>query len=311
MNMRVRLYSVLGATALAATAFAQAPAGYELAFVDFKGNKDVLGTLPPSVFAPRVSPDGTQVVFEIDNAVTEGATTATTQLWVAPLDDISKRRALPLVGTARNIAGVWTPDGKRIVFMVTGMVATDGTPVPDSLWWRNADGSGEAEKLLDGRAPEGFYENGNKLMYIVLGANRDYGIWSLDLTTRQAAKLIDGTGSEQHSSRVSPDGKWIAYVSNDSGRYEVYVEPMPLTGKRYKISGEGGRHPVWSSDGLKLYYDQGGKMYKVDLFLDENPPQSGEAEVLPIQGFQQIDLRRQFELMPEEPRFLMMFPVAR
>jgi len=318
MNMRsvrqsgtlaVMAATVAAAMSMASTSLAQEVKGYELALVDMRGNKDVLGTLPPSVFAPRVSPDGSKVVFELADAPAAGGTTGPTQLWVAPLDDISKRRALPPVGTGRSLAGVWTPDGKRIVFMVSGLVAADGTPQPDALYIRNADGSGEAEKLADGRAPEGVYASGSRVNYIVLTGESDYGIWSLDMATHQGSKLVDGSGSEQHSSRVSPDGKWIAYTSNDTGQHEVWVEPLPQTGQRYKMSTSGGGHPVWSDDGLKLYFDHAGQMYRVELFLEEKPPQTSDPEAMPIKGFQQGERRRQFDLVPGAPQFLMLFPV--
>jgi Tol biopolymer transport system component len=301
--------AMAAATTMATPALAQEVKGYELALVDMRGGKDVLGTLPPSIFAPRVSPDGTQVVFELADAPAADGAPAPTRLWVAPLDDISKRRQVPPVGTGRNLAGVWTPDGKRVVFLVSDMVAADGKPLPDALYIRNADGSGEAEKLVDGRAPEGLYADGGRLNYIVLTGESDYGIWSLDMATRQGTKLVDGSGSEQHSSRVSPDGKWIAYTSNDTGQHEIWIEPLPQTGKRFKVSSSGGAHPVWSDDGLKVYYDHGGSMYRVEMFLDEKTPQTSEPEVMPVKGFQQGERRRQFDLVPGAPQFLMLFPV--
>jgi len=323
MNIRrsIRLSGTLSAVAaraaIAAAAMmitgasvAQEPKGYELALVDMRGGKDVLGTLPPSVFSPRVSPDGTQVVFELaDAAPVADGTAAPTRLWIAPLDDISKRRMLPPVGTGRNLAGVWMPDGKRIVFLASGMVGADGTPAPDALYIRNADGSGEAEKLVDGRAAEGIYADGSRMNYIVLTGESDYGIWSLDMASHQGTKLVDGNGTEQHSSRVSPDGKWFAYTSNDTGRHEVWLEPLPQTGKRYKISPNGGGHVLWADDGLKVYFDNGGQIYRVDLFLDGKTPQAADPEALPIKGFQQGERRRQFDLVPGAPQFLMLFPV--
>jgi Tol biopolymer transport system component len=288
----------------AGSASAQQVTGYELALVDTRGNKEVLGRLPPSVYAPRISPDGTKVVFEMADSQPAADGTTPTRLWIAELENLEKRRALPMVGTERNMAGVWTPDGSRIVFMVSA------TGQPDALYWRNADGSGEAEKLLDARAPEDVYANGTQLSYLVLNGEKDYGIWSFDLGTRMGTRLVDGKDSEQHSSRISPDGKWLAYVSDDLGKYEISLEPLPQTGKRYRISPEGGRHPMWSADGLKMYFDLNGQMFRMDLFLDDNPPQAGAPEALPIKGFQQGDLRRQFDLMPDAPRFLMLFPLT-
>jgi Tol biopolymer transport system component len=278
---------------------AQDVSGYELALVDLKGRKQVLGSLPASVFAPRVSPDGRQVAFELADAG-EGA--AQTRVYIAELQDLGARRALPLVGTGRNWAPIWTPDGTRVVFLVSGEGA-------DSLWWRRADGSGEAERLTDGRAPEGVSADGRQLVFITRTGNRDYGISMLDIGTRAVAPLVDRPDSEQHSSRLSPDGRWIAYSSNETGRQEIWLEPVPTTGKRFRMTQTGGRHPLWAPDGRTLYFDQDGRMFRVALFLDSEVPKASDPKGLPIRGFQQGELRRQFDLTPDGRRFVLLFPV--
>lgn len=279
--------------------------GIELALVDMRGRKQVLGTLPGSVFAPRVSPDGRQVVFELaDDAPTAAAAgPAPMSLWVAPLADLSQRRVLPKVGTARNWTGVWSTDGRRIVFQVSG-------DRPDTLYWRNADGSGEAETLLEGRAAEGVYAGDRQLVFLSLAGKGDYGIAMLDIPTRTVTSLVDREGSAQHSSRISPDGNWLAYASDETGRQELWLVRLGRTEQRYRITQDGGRHPLWSRDGKYLYFDRDDRMYRVELFLGSETPKVGEPKALPIQGFQQGPLRRQFDLMPDGKRFLMLFPVT-
>lgn len=291
-------------TTFSAPLLAQSSSGYELALVDMRGKKQVLGKLPASVFAPRVSPDGEKVAFELaDPAATDQ--TAPTKLWVAELEQLDKRRVLPQVGTTTNMAPVWTEDGERLVFQVGG----NGTDVPDALYWRRADGKGDAEKLIDGRAAEDSYANGKQVSFITLTGERDYGISSLDLATKTAVKLVDTPNSEQHSGNVSPDGKWIVYTSTESGSHQLWLEPLPQSGQRYRITDKGGQHPVWSPDGAVVFFDNGGQMYKMFVFLDKPKPQSSEPDPLPIKGFQQGDLRRQFDLMPEGFQFLMLFPL--
>jgi Tol biopolymer transport system component len=283
---------------------AQTPAGYELALVDTRGNKQVLGRLPASVYAPRVSPDGEKVAFELaDPAATDPA--APRKLWVAELEQLDKRHALPQVGTTSNMAPVWTEDGERLVFQVAG----NGVDVPDALYWRRVDGKGDAEKLADGRAAEDAYGNGKQLSFLTLSGERDYGISTLDLATKAATKLVDLPNSEQHSGNISPDGKWIVYTSTETGTQQLWLEPLPQTGQRHRITDKGGQHPVWSPDGAVVFFDQGGQIYKMFVFLDKAKPQTSEPEALPIKGFQQGDLRRQFDLMPETFQFLMLFPL--
>src|SRR5678815_4883216 len=94
---------------------AQAPAGYELTLVDVDGTKKVLGQLPPTVYAPRISPDGKRVAFETrDLKGPDGF-----RLWTADLADPAGRRPFPLTGVA-NWAPMWSPDGQRLVFIISG-----------------------------------------------------------------------------------------------------------------------------------------------------------------------------------------------
>ncbi|MEP7313889.1 MAG: hypothetical protein ABI859_15000 [Pseudomonadota bacterium] len=281
-------------------AAAQQSPGYELALVDLKGRKTVLGVLPISVFAPRVAPDGKQVAFELADDSPSGAS-GTVRVYVAPLAQLDQRRALPMVGSGRNWAPVWFTDGGRLVFLVSGNE-------PDALYARRADGAGEAERLVEGRSAEGFTSDRAQLVFITRTGDRDYGISTLDIKTRVAKTLVDIANSEQHSSRVSPDGRWIAYASTETGRQEVWMEPLPQTGKRYRVTQTGGRHPLFSPDASRLYFDEGGQMFQIDLFLGAEVPKTSEPKSLPIRGFQQGDLRRQFDLMPDGKHFLMLFP---
>jgi eukaryotic-like serine/threonine-protein kinase len=287
------LFRILLIGLVAASSHAQSPQAYDLALVDLRGRLQVLGTLPGSVFAPRVSPDGRRVVFE--------AGTGPTQLWVADLAKLADRHALPMVGADRNWAAVWSNDGERVIFLVSGHE-------PAGLYQRRVDGSGEAEFVVDARAPEGVYDDDGSLMFITLTGQRDYGISLFDLRSKAISPLIDRPGSEQHSSRRSPDGRWVAYASNETGRQEVWLEPLPVTGKRFRVTQDGGSHPLWSPDGRTLYYDRGGQLFRIDTFLGAETPKTGEEKALPIRGFQQGDLRRQFDLLPDGRRFLMLIP---
>ncbi len=281
---------------------AQEIKGFELALVDLSGNKQVLGALPPTIYAPRVAPDGKHVVFELGDPPAAGSNSPVSRVYVAELGHLDQRRALPLVGTGRNWAPIWAPDSERVVFLVSG-------ESPDSLWTRRADGSGEAQRLVEGRAPEGMTSNGKQLAFITRTGNRDYGISMLDISSQKVTVLVDQPNSEQHSSRIAPDGRWIAYSSNETGRQEVWVEPLPQTGQRHRVTQNGGRHPLWSPDGSALFFDQDGQMFRMDITLAAGAAKAGEPKGLPIRGFQQGDLRRQFDLTPDGRHFVMLFPL--
>ena len=283
-------------------ALAQAPASFELALVNVDGTTTVLGQLPPTVYAPRVSPDGKRVAFETrDPSGPDGP-----RLWIADLSDIAGRKALPLVAGAINWAPMWTPDGQRLVFIVSGERG-------DAVYWRRADGSGEAEHLIDTRAAEGWIGGGAQLRFLTLkesAGNRDYGIAVLDMSSHMVTPIVDLPNSAQHSSAVSPDGKWLAYASNETGRYEVWVEPFPQTGRRFQVTRDGGSHPMWRPDGQALYFDRDHQMLRLTVTTTDMSART-EPTPLPIKGFAQAEYRRQFDLMPDGRQFLVLFPIAR
>jgi len=301
-RLLVAVMAVSGIAQAAEPVPAASPASFQLTLVDMQGQKKVLGTLPGSVFAPRVSPDGTRVAFELTDDTLPNQPD-NRRLYVADLDKLDKRHPLMVtVTTTRNMAPVWSADGEMIAFLASGNAS-------DALYWQRSDGSIQPLFLVDGRAPEGLYKNG-VLTFITRAGDHDYGISALDMTTRKVTRLVDQPGSAQHSARISPDGKWLAYASDETGRQEVWLEPLPQTGKRLQLTKDGGRHPLWSPDGKTLYYDLGGKMFRMSVTVTEGTPLTGAAAELPITGFQQGDLRRQYDLTPDGKAFVMLFPVG-
>ena len=288
------LVAVVGGSA----ARAQAPAGFDLTLIDLDGTKKVLGQLPGTVFAPRVSPDGTRVAFETrDFKGPDGP-----RLWTASLSDLSGRKPLPLVAGPVNWAPMWTPDGERLVFIVSSQSG-------DAIYVRRADGTGDAEHLIDARSAEGWHRSGSQLRFLTLKPSGDYGISLFDMGSRTATEFIDLAGSAQHSSSISPDGRWMAYASNETGRYEVWLEPVPRTGTRYQVTRDGGGHPMWMPDGQSLYFDRDHQLFRLALNTKDLSAKV-EPTPLPINGFVQGEYRRQFDLMPGGRQFLMLFPIG-
>jgi Tol biopolymer transport system component len=297
--MKIRIVSCAIFLLLAGLcAIGQAPMGFDLTLFNIDGTGKVLGRLPPSVFAPRVSPDGSRVAFETrDPSGPDGA-----RLWVAELANIAGRQPLPNSPGPANWAPMWTPDGERLVYLVSG-------GAPDAIYWRRADGGGNAEHLLDTRSAEGWMAGGSQMRFLTLVGNRDYGISAFDMATRKTTLLIDLPGSAQHSSAVSPDGRWLAYASNETGRYELWLEPLPSSGTRHQLTHGGGSHPLWSADGRSLYFDRNLQLFQLTLNL-KAPASSAEPIGLPIKGFVQGEYRRQFDIMPKGSQFIVLIPIG-
>ena len=220
----------------------------------FDGKVTPIRPIPPSTFGPRISPDGKQVAYRAESSV-----------WIADLNSDAPARRLSSAEPGE--APVWSPDGQQITFISI----LNGN---EALFLRRADGTGPAELLADrARAPESWSSVHQSISYITLvgpsGDQGDYDIWTYSFKEKKASPLIVIPPSAQSGSRFSPDGRWIAYESNESGRAEVYVEPFPRTGERHKISRNGGSRPVFSPDGSRLFFDNNGgpaaQLYSTNL----------------------------------------------
>lgn len=298
-----RLALTLGASLLALAPLsrlaAQDAAGYELAIVDSRGKKEVVGKLPAGTIAPRISPDGDR--FAVGLAESAGAPT---RIALIDIEDLAKRTLLPAAGAGANVPGGWSPDAKQLVFSAAG----NGADVLPGIFVQATTGKGAAERLVDGVAAEGFTPDGKQVVYLTRTAEADLGAQSFDLAARTSAKLVDLPKSGQAGAVISPDGKWVAYATNDTGEWDVWLERLPVGGKRFRVTSGGGQYPLWTPDGYQLYYTQKGQIHRVFLFLDKENPQLGELEKLPITGFAQDDLHRPYDLMPDGLRLLMLFP---
>ena len=274
----------------------------QLVLVDMQGQKTVLGNLPDSVAAPRISPDGKQVAFELTDPPASATAAPSTKVYVADLDKLDKRRALPqTIIEPRNLSPVWSPDEVWIVFQGSG----NGS---DDLFQARviANITEQPQYIGDGRSPQSIDRNG-RVTFLTLKGDKDYGISQLDPDTRKVTRLVDSAGSAQYSSAISPDGRWLAYASDESGQPQVWLEPLPTTGKREQLTKSGGSHPQWSPDGGKIYFDQGDQMFQMDIAIRGEPAVGGPV-ALPIKGFRQGELRRQYDLTPDGKGFVMLFP---
>jgi serine/threonine-protein kinase len=198
---------------------------------------------------PRLSPDGKRL------AVTVRVGTA--YLWIYDLERDSFTR---LSTGPEEDAANWTPDGERVSFRSRGK----GPYVA----WRAADGSGEAEKLTSGAATalrHSWSPDGKWLAFDDRHPESGQDIWLLPLEGERRARVFLQTRADERAGDFSLDGRWLVYISNESGRFEVYVRPFPGPGGKWQISTDGGSDPRWARNGREIFYRAGDRMMAVEV----------------------------------------------
>ena len=204
---------------------------------------------------PRISPDGKKV------AVTNRMIDGRVDIWVLDIErDARSRQTL----NGNSILPVWSPDGKQITF---GSFRDDDSGVIN-VFSKAADAGGDANLLLESsnpRFPRSWSPDGRLLAITEWPRDSMRDIWVLNLDDPEESRPFVHTPFDEHSPIFSPDGRWLAYVSNESGRNEVYVESYPRGKGRWIISAGGGLEPVWSADGRELFYRNANKMMAVPL----------------------------------------------
>ena len=220
-----------------------------LVWVDRKGSAQDLPAPLRAYDWPQLSPDGRRVAIEIGP-----------QVW---LYDFARDTLTRFTFDGNlNQSPVWTPDGKRIVFNSSKEGETR------NLFWQLADGSGGLERLgaagQSVQVAKSWSGNGQLLAFHEVGPTTLRDIWVWRMGDRKAAPFLR-TAFTEGAPSFSPDGRWLAYVSNESGRPEIYVQPYPGPGGKWQISADGGTEPVWNRNGRELFYRSGNKMMAVDV----------------------------------------------
>ena len=221
----------------------------ELVRVDREGKASPLTERLGNYETPRFSPDGQRL------AVREGDPGQ--EVWILELS----RGTLQRLTFEAGYRPLWSPDGQAVFF-------TSGRAGAASIFSKPADASGPAQQLTTEvfRVPASITSDGKTLVFRQGGdagfPNLDIGI--LRLEGEGEPEMLLETSFNEHTPKLSPDDRWLAYVSNESGRDEIFVTRFPPGGK-WQISTEGGKEPMWSRDGRELFYRNGEKMMAVDV----------------------------------------------
>lgn len=266
-----------------------------LAWVDRGGAAVPVDGVPARHQTPRVSPDGSLIAMAVS------AGTFTRDLWVLDLTTGERRRVTHQAGD--NHSPLWADDSRRITFASN----RDG---PQRVYRATPTGS-RVETLLfgDGRTPGSWSPDERNLFFHELQTEQGRDIWVWTPGSGESTLLL-GSNANERSPAISPDGKWLAYVSDARDGDQVYLRPYPGTAD-VRVSPSGGKEPVWSPDGSELFFRRGRDLVAVAITADTNQVSaprrlfSGSFVSNPGGNVAAYDISR------DGSRFLMLQPVTR
>jgi serine/threonine-protein kinase len=213
----------------------------QIALVDRSGAIEPISQEPQAYHSPRFSPDGRRLAVDI-------TTSGGRDIWVYDLEQETLTR-ITFDGNAND--PVWTPDGRRVCY---GSALGTGLRQPHCT---NADGSGGSELLYESadEATAGVWlPDGDAVVLIPFNAARGYDLQLLTPGAATQPEALLATPFTEQFPAISPDGHWLAYVSDESGRPELYVRPLHERAGRVQISQGGATEVAWSRDGREIFY---------------------------------------------------------
>jgi Tol biopolymer transport system component/predicted Ser/Thr protein kinase len=228
----------------------------ELVRYDLDGERGP--TIAPGIRDPALSPDGRWIAGS--------RTVPENSFWLLDLEAGTETKFV--FDTSRNFMPVWSPDTRQIAFASNRNGRYD-------LYLKPANGSTGEELILftEGTSlPTSWSSNGRLLLYQHLGEDGNEDLWILPMDEADNPQLYIGTDAEEIQGQFSPDGNWVAYCSNESGEWEIYVQPYPVTGGKWLVSAGGGTQPRWQANGKRLFY-----LSKDDYIVAVDIDTTGEA----------------------------------
>ena len=273
-----------------------AGASFAVQWLDSAGKTQLVPVKPGVWERPRLSPDGQRL------ALGDG-----TDIWIY---ETRRDTMMHLTSGSPNSQPVWSPDGRYIVF--SG---------PGGIWWIRSDGAGKPQRLIPTSArslPSSFTQDGRRLAYYELASGSRSDIWTVAIESEgqglRAGKpesFLQTQADERHGA-FSPDGHWLAYTSDESGTFQLYVRAFPDSGGKWQISNAGGANPVWSRDGRELMFRGGDNRImavtyaaKADSFVPDKPRVWADKQVANLGTI----LTGVYDLAPDGKRIVTLMPV--
>jgi serine/threonine-protein kinase len=261
-----------------------------LVLVDRRGGERPLVDERRGFDAPRFSPDGRSVAVRVNDQ-------AGFNVWRY---ELNRGAATKLTFDGSSFYPQWTPDGRRIAFIRV----TRGNA---NLVWKRADGGGVEAPIYEHEASQwdiAWAPDGRRLVFRQNDRDTGRDLWMLALDNGARAAPLVQTASEERSPSLSRDGRFLAYVSDESGRSEIYVQTFPDGESRWQVTTTGGTEPVWSWDDAELFYRSGDSIVAVGITT--TPAFAvGRAEAVVRGPYVPNPMHTNYDVHPDGNRFVM------
>jgi len=272
-------------------------AGRSLVWVSRQGAETPIAAPSRAYRIPSISPDGKRVAVSIDDQEYD--------LWIWDFTRDSLTRLT--FDRGRDTYPSWTPDQRRVVFM-------SGRRGVFNLYMRLADGTGSDERLTtNDNAQFGsptFSRDGSRVVFAQVFPDTSEDLmmvtvadWSQAFNGAAVAEPLVRSSFAERNPQISPDGRWLAFESNESGREEIYVRPFPnVASGQWQVSTGGGTVPLWSRTGRELFFRAGSSLMAASVGTDQTFSAGAPAKL--FDGYM-TGLGRSYDASPDGQRFLM------
>ncbi len=212
-----------------------------LAWVDRQGREEPLNAPTRAYTYPRLSPDGQRLALDVRDQESD--------IWIW---DFSRETLTRFTfDPGQDLNPTWTPDGRRLIF-------ASGRAGVNNLFWQASDGTGTVERLSESpnlQNPNAISPDGTRLVFRADAPKTGQDLMVLTLDKDHRAQPLVQTAFNELNGQISPDGRWLAYQSDESGQNEIFVRPFPNVGGGLRqISTGGGSQPLWARNGQELFY---------------------------------------------------------
>ena len=264
------------------------------------GKLQPLRQAPGKYYNPAFSSDGKFLALQVDDG-------HRSDIWTYDWQRDTIARLT--FGGDSNEFPVWTPDGQRIAFSMQDKDSIN-------LYWKRADGAGDAQRLTQSKViqhPASWSPDGKALAFFQIDptSSSSWSIYTLSMEGDEKtgwrpgeSKPFLNTPASERYPQFSPDGRWLAYMSSESGNFEVYVRPFPGPGGKWQVSSGGGFYPTWSHTSKQLFYSaENQRIMAVTYSASGDSFQAGKPALWSDARFASRNFTRNFALHPDGKRF--------